>query len=43
MAKRYMLTLISEAAKLVLHLHCEVKVLDLTVSIKCRGVCDVKI
>ncbi len=32
MAKRYMLTLISEAAKLVLHLHCEVKVLDLTVS-----------
>lgn len=39
MAKRYMLTLNSEAAKLVVHLHCEVKVLDLSVLIQCRGVC----
>ncbi len=43
MAKRYMLTLNSEAAKLVAHLHCEVKVLDISVSMKCREVCDFKI
>lgn len=41
-AKRYMLTLISEAQTLVLHLHCVVKLLDITAPTMCSTVCAVK-